>query len=666
MTPITGSGARAAILGLLIALLAPLVPVAATPEAPGCPPGCRAWVARWAGPHGDIDTVKDVAATAGRVFVTGYVRQSNPSSPFDWATVAYEAQSGTPLWWDQYGGPPQASDFPEAMIPSPDGETLFVTGRRSDLDIATVAYDAATGQRRWEEVFDEGGDDSVFDIAVSPDGSRLFVAGTSVRPAVQGTSTDFTLLALDAATGAMLWKAHYDQLQFADNALRVAVSPDGERVFATGLSSGVVSFFDIVTLAYDAATGEQEWLARHDARGSEQPSALAVHPDGSLVFVTGDGGSPGVGSDFVTLAYDATTGDEVWASRYDGPASGIDVGRALATDGRLVYVSGDVSGATTDMAVVAYDAEDGGLRWATRYDGGLYDVGMSLSLDASRELLYATGTSQSSPGANNYVLLALDAPTGLRVWESVYDNGAADFASYGAVTPDGSLAFVAGYSEAPGGGPATRDYTTVAYRGGAKLRAQDGPHLLDAAGDANATGLGRDSRPASLDVADLHSARYETTYVSTPVGDDGVDHEPESLVIEIGTAARPASDWAPLSWAVSASSGGCRSTVRVGLPGQSIWWEQEEGCPSPGVSTPAGWTVTVTDQGLVVEAPFETLGEDGLSLLGPGAVLQATEATSAAGADQGRIVVDATPIGTGFRVGGDVPPDVPCTMNCPP
>jgi DNA-binding beta-propeller fold protein YncE len=73
----------------------------------------------------------------------------------------------------------------------------------------------------------------------------------------------------------------------------VAVSPSGRTVFVTGQDTGTTPALDYATVAYDARTGAQEWVARYSASGGAE--ALAVSPDGRTVFV--------FGGSYVTIAY---------------------------------------------------------------------------------------------------------------------------------------------------------------------------------------------------------------------------------------------------------------------------------------------------------------------------------------------------------------------------
>ena len=109
-----------------------------------------------------------------------------------------------------------------------------------------------------------------------------------------------------AVPGAKLWVRRYNGPGNGDDvASSVAVSPGGGTVFVTGGSTGTTSFSDYLTVAYNARTGERLWTARYNGPGNslDNARAVAVSPDGATVFVTGASPAPESGSDYATVAY---------------------------------------------------------------------------------------------------------------------------------------------------------------------------------------------------------------------------------------------------------------------------------------------------------------------------------------------------------------------------
>ena len=74
-----------------------------------------------------------------KVFVTGMSQTNGSIRSADYATVAYEASTGTRLWVRRYNGGRNHSDVARAMATSPDGSKVFVAGI-SGRSYATVAY----------------------------------------------------------------------------------------------------------------------------------------------------------------------------------------------------------------------------------------------------------------------------------------------------------------------------------------------------------------------------------------------------------------------------------------------------------------------------------------------------------------------------------------------
>jgi hypothetical protein len=195
---------------------------------------------------------------------------------------------------------------------------------------------------------------------VSPDGSTVFVTGGS-GPSVGGDS-DYATVAYDASTGSELWVSRYNGPgNGSDVSNALGLSPDGSTVFVTGGSGGQATHQDYATVAYDASTGTQLWVSRYDGpSNADTASALGVSPDGSAVYVSGDSKrSTGV-PDYATFAYDASTGSKLWGARYNGPGNAEDYPYALGVnpDGSAVYVTGYSNRSTdvSDYATVAYTA----------------------------------------------------------------------------------------------------------------------------------------------------------------------------------------------------------------------------------------------------------------------------------------------------------------------
>jgi DNA-binding beta-propeller fold protein YncE len=217
----------------------------------------------------------------------------------------------------------------------------------------------APGARLWMRRNGNGYVDTPNAAAVSPDGTTVFVTGATGSLLLPASHpSDITTVAYDAVTGATRWLRRYDgPAHDYDDANALAVSPDGSRIFVTGWSEAPERI-DRVTIAYDAATGARLWVARYEGPTNEDDGAraLAVSPDGSRLFVTGEAGGPDPAPlDYLTVAYDTATGAQLWSARYNGPG-GTDEGSGaigVSGDGSRVFVNCD---SDNDYATIAYAA----------------------------------------------------------------------------------------------------------------------------------------------------------------------------------------------------------------------------------------------------------------------------------------------------------------------
>ena len=450
---------------LLLAIMALLVLIPAIASAA---PGSTLWTARYRGSGTASKDVVDlgVSPDGSIVFVTG--GSGDATTLTDYATVAYDAATGTKLWARRYNGPGNSYDLVTDLSVSLVGSAVFLTGSTYDArersDIATVAYDASTGTRLWVQRYHGNRDDGAAALGVSPDGSQVFVSGYSARLA---SGLDYLTVAYDAVTGAELWRKRYDR-ESHDNAEGLGVSPDGSAVFVTGttMPQGESSY---ATVAYDAATGAKLWVTRF-AHARAMARSIAVSPNGSAVFVTGQA-FPGEGRvDYMTVAYDGTDGSQLWATRYANAGYGPnapDLG--VSADGSAVFLSGVDGGSTLtdetdDYATVAYDAATGARLWARQFDGGNgADGAHALGVSPDGSAVFVTGAIEGETNGD-YATVAYEAVTGATLWVKRFDGGngsGSDYARAVGVSPDGSAVFVTGDSSS---GPGkVYDFLTVAY-----------------------------------------------------------------------------------------------------------------------------------------------------------------------------------------------------------
>jgi WD40 repeat protein len=193
---------------------------------------------------------------------------------------------------------------------SPDGKTVIVTGSSEtapvyEYDYLTIAYSAGSGQFLWSARYaPQQMASQPVALVVSPDGTKVFVSGGSYG--ATGTLKDYATVAYNASTGAPLWTQRYDGNFQHDYATALAVSRDSTMAFVTGWSIAASGGGDYTTIAYSGSTGGVLWTKRYNGPGNgpDYANALAVGPDGRKLFVTGTSyGSATSGYDYATVAY---------------------------------------------------------------------------------------------------------------------------------------------------------------------------------------------------------------------------------------------------------------------------------------------------------------------------------------------------------------------------
>ena len=378
----------------------------------------------WSVPRSDDvylnTTDATLSADGSRLFVTGGAYDAFPVAAKDsrLTTTAYDTADGRELWSTAWDGRPGDTDNGKVVVASPDGSQVYATGVTTspdgDLDYATIGYDADDGTLLWSQVYDGPGDakdDAPFGLAVAPDGKHLYVTGWSTGPVEY--DSDYATVAYALTSGGedrpgngrgpkprpeghpgggpaevsppsavQAWVARYDGIgqNRSDRANAVAVDPDGSRVYVTGDSYAGPGGGDYAyaTVAYDAVSGRQLWDGRWSGERGGFNAATSVVAGGGRVLVTGQSPAPSDldGYDAATVAYDAVTGAQSWQAaiallRSDDHARGI----ALSPDGGQAYVVATVTPivkytALSRLSVAAYDVRTGAVGWTTDLDAG--------------------------------------------------------------------------------------------------------------------------------------------------------------------------------------------------------------------------------------------------------------------------------------------------------
>lgn len=346
------------------------------------------------------------------------------------ARVTQAAQAtvspGTQLWVGRYNDSPNDGFVATSVAVSPDGNEVYVTGSNNvggTFKFVTVAYDAS-GHQLWATPFAVSGGDQPNKVAVSPDGKTVYVAGFSGSP----SDADYVTIAYDAATGNQKWAHTYNgPANGNDQAKGMAVNQSSGNVYITGASQAAGASYEFATIAY-SPSGTKLWAQRFsDATpDTDSANAIAVNSKTGVVYVSGQSDVNGT-FQYATEAI-SSAGKKLWVKHYNGPGTGTDSAQAVAVSPATgdVFVTGVSWGGATgyDYATVGYSA-GGKQLWAKRYAraGGGTDFATSVAVNAAGSAVYVTGRSLATNGQYDYVTVAYSA-TGAKKWLKIYNGPA--------------------------------------------------------------------------------------------------------------------------------------------------------------------------------------------------------------------------------------------------
>lgn len=272
------------------------------------------------------------------------------------------------------------------------------------------------------------------DVAVAPDGARVYAAGQLFKLPLGGfvgETGDGLLRALDPTTGAPIWQATRDNGGFNDMFSLVTASPSGATVYVVGRGDGLTSI-----VAYDADDGALSWATTRDIYGQVRELAAA----GGRLFLSYSPGNQQAAVD----AFDAATGAYLWTSEGDW-GDYTTAPMTVAGDGNRVYVGG---GGWNAGAVVALDGATGAVVWSTGWLSGMYASVSDVVLSPDGSRVFAVGAFWQSGTGFDLAFASINTATGAEEWTSTYSTPAWEQNGLASVAPAGWLAIAAERGEA--------------------------------------------------------------------------------------------------------------------------------------------------------------------------------------------------------------------------
>lgn len=279
------------------------------------------------------------------------------------------------------------------------GETLNAKTAISGLDVFLRKYDKG-GNLLWEKIYDNGGNESGYGVAVDTSG-RVYVVGKQ-----DTNNSDMLLLQFDSA-GTQTRVMTYDDDRDGsgvDNRdgsgvdIGKAVAVSGVTVYIAGHSQNSNGDIDAMLWSVNGLGGLFE-VGRYSV-GTNNESANAITISGSDIYTTGYT-STNYG-DALTLKYN--TGSLVWARAYQlSNITNIGNGVAVVAGSKKVFVTGYQSPDGGNMMLISYSAtstrgypEKNEANYTSAPGNNNNDVGRGIITGASNERLYIVGSQQTS------------------------------------------------------------------------------------------------------------------------------------------------------------------------------------------------------------------------------------------------------------------------------
>jgi hypothetical protein len=382
----------------------------------------------------------------------------------DIVTQKVRRDSGIEVWARRWSGGAGARDEGVA-IACDDSGYVFVAGKTyvaaTDTDFVTIKY-RPNGDTAWVRRYNNGGTDAATEVVPDRRGG-CFTIGHSSSAAGNGNQ-DFYVIHY-GPSGAVRWTRRVNGAGFSHDIPTAAVLNAAGQLYVTGFSwAGATAQYDYLTVKYDTTSGDTLWARSYDGTGAAPQSDFAYDitlDDSGYVYVTGRAGEQGTWWDATTIKY-RPNGGVVWTNRFDAGWLGQDGGAKVRVDRSFnVFVGGTVQDPIDQMYdfLVFRINQDNTVPWFRTYDGGVEDDDSltALAVDDGGNV-YVTGYTYVYSGDMDWMTIKYSRD-GAKIWSAVHQVYGEDDWPFDLVLDEFGELYVTGFDYA---GP-DEDYATVKY-----------------------------------------------------------------------------------------------------------------------------------------------------------------------------------------------------------
>jgi len=362
--------------------------------------GTELWVNTYGG--SGLDEARAlVLDNSGNVIVTG----AKFISGGDWDIFVLKISGSSGVQdWDQVHGGSALYDIGNDIAVNAANE-IYVVGNNnfsaSDLDYIVIKYSSLGVEIA---VTTAGGDFTDEGLFIALDASSNVYLGGTREFASSSTYFDFRIMKFSSDLSSIIWTTYGDSgFSNIDKPNAMILDASG-NIFIGG--QGFVSTTEqddyFVMKLNNAGVVQWQKMYGGDDGTTDKINALVVDDATGNLYVTGKSKSIATAEDYYTIAYDAL-GNELWADRYSTSGLGLDEATDIkisASNGLFVTGYSNLSGSNNDYYTIKYDLS-GNEQWATRFDGpaGNSDKALKMRIDVN-ENIYLTGTSHGGSTTN--------------------------------------------------------------------------------------------------------------------------------------------------------------------------------------------------------------------------------------------------------------------------